>query len=789
MNQTLSLREAFHYELASRFQVTAEKAGPIQLHSALSRAVMGLTLPAFERSMQDPARRAYYLSAEFLIGRSIFNNLYNLGLYEEAQELLAQAGHSLGELEEIEDAALGNGGLGRLAACYLESAATLDLPLDGYGIRYKYGLFKQSFADGFQVEAPDDWQRCLDPWSVRKEEDAVRLRMSGKDVLAVPYDMPTFGYRSRRVGRLRLWQCEALEPFDFAVYDAGEYDHAVRERTFADTIHMVLYPNDNSKNGKALRLMQEYFFCAASVRDILREYKRSHGEDLGGLPEYVSIQLNDTHPVVAIPELLRILTGEGGMDFDRAFDIVSRIFNYTNHTIMQEALEKWDVALFRKVLPELMPTIRRIQRKLNHTLNAAWIPKGEQGAYAVMDKGTLNMANLACFAGAYVNGVAELHTQLLKTDVLAQWYRLYPQRFQNKTNGVTQRRWLGLCNPELTAFLAEALGSDAFLTDPQALQALAPIAREREAQERFNRIKHEKKRQLAEYIAQKEGIRLNPEAVFDVQIKRLHEYKRQFMAALSILYLYFGLKDGSITDVPPMAFLFGAKSAPGYFRAKAVIKLLNEIGRLVNGDPDVNRMLSVVFVQNYNVSYAEKIIPAADISEQISTAGTEASGTGNMKLMLNGAVTLGTYDGANIEIFQEAGEDNNRVFGARVEEIREMGESYNPMALYEGDPKIKRVMDALVDGTLSDSGTGMFQELYDALLKGASWHRPDHYYVLLDLVPYVQAKLELARLYPNRLAFAQMALRNIAAAGKFSSDRAVAQYAREIWGIEPLSRA
>ncbi len=785
MNQTLGLQEAFHYELASRFQVTAEKANPVQLHAALSRAVMGLTLPAFQSSMENPARRAYYLSAEFLIGRSVFNNLYNLGLYEEARELLAQGGHNLAELEETPDAALGNGGLGRLAACYLESAATLDLPLDGYGIRYKYGLFKQSFVEGFQVEAPDDWQRCLDPWSVRREEEAVTVTMNGKTVLAVPYDMPIFGYRSRRVGRLRLWQCEALEPFDFNLYDAGDYDHAVGERTFADTVHMVLYPNDNSKNGKALRLMQEYFFSAASVADILREYKRSHGEDVRDLPRYAAIQLNDTHPVVAVLELLRLLTQEEGLDFEEAFAMVSQIFHYTNHTIMQEALEKWNAALFRKVLPQLMPLVRKVQRKLNQTLRANRIPGQEHRAYAVMDHGTLNMANLACFASACVNGVAELHTELLKTDVLAQWYRLYPGRFQNKTNGVTQRRWLGLCNPELTAFLAELLGSDGFLTDPTALKALAPLAGDRAVQRRFDQIKQEKKRQLAAYIAEKEGVTLNPRAIFDVQIKRLHEYKRQFMAALSILYLYFGLKDGSITELQPMAFLFGAKSAPGYFRAKAVIKLLNEIAGLVNGDPEVSQTLNVVFVQNYNVSYAEKLIPAADISEQISTAGTEASGTGNMKLMLNGAVTLGTYDGANIEIFREAGEENNRVFGARVEDLRRLGDGYDPMALYEGDPNIKRVMDALVDGTLSDGGTGMFRELYDAILKGASWHKPDHYYVLLDLVPYVQAKLELNRLYPNREAFAGMALRNIAAAGHFSSDRAVGEYAEQIWNIEP----
>lgn len=787
MKQHPDFQKAFDYELASHFHTTAKKASPVELHAALARAVMGMTQAAFQKSMNDPARRAYYLSAEFLIGRSVFNNLYNLGLYEEAEKLLKKSGHSLKELEDIEDAALGNGGLGRLAACYLESAATLDLPLDGYGIRYKYGLFKQRFEDGFQKEAPDDWQKCLDPWSVRREEDAVLVRLNGRDVLAVPYDMPTFGYHSRRVGRLRLWQCEALAPFDFSVYDAGDYDNAVKERTFADTIHMVLYPNDNSENGKALRLCQEYFFSAASVHDILSTFRRDHGEDLSRLPEFVSIQLNDTHPVVSIPEMIRILSDEGDMSFDEAFQIAGRVFNYTNHTIMQEALEKWDATLFKKVLPDLWPVVMKIQKKLTGVLTAARVKKPAQAAYAVVDGYNVNMANLACFAGAYVNGVAELHTELLKTDVLSQWYKLYPERFLNKTNGVTQRRWLGLCNPELTAFLTKTLGTDTFLKDLTVLKGLAPMAGEKGAQTRFNQIKREKKRQLAAYISRNENISLNPDAIFDVQIKRLHEYKRQFMAALSILYLYFGLKDGSITDVHPMAFIFGAKSAPGYFRAKGIIKLLNEIGGLVNSDPEVSRILSVVFVQNYNVSYAEKIIPAADISEQISTAGTEASGTGNMKLMLNGAVTLGTYDGANIEIVHEAGESSNLMFGARVEDIRRIRDTYDPMALYKADLKIKRVMDALIDGTVSDGGTGMFRELYDAVLKGASWHKPDHYYVLYDLVPYVEAKLKLNRLYRDRLAFAQMALQNIAAAGKFSSDRSIAEYAKDIWHIDTVN--
>jgi len=783
MSKMNGLKEAFTYELISHFGVSPEQANAVQLHAALGRAIMGMTRNAFNGSMETTARRAYYLSAEFLIGRSVFNNLLNLGLYEEAEVLFESCGHSLKELEEIEDAALGNGGLGRLAACYLESAATLDLPLDGYGIRYKYGLFKQSFEDGFQKEAPDDWQKCLDPWSVRNDEETVLLHMNGKDVLAVPYDMPTFGYASKRVGRLRLWQCEALAPFNFGIYDSGDYDNAVHEQTFADTIHMVLYPNDNTDNGKELRLMQQYFFSAASVWDILREYRKAHGDDAAQLADFISIQLNDTHPVVAIPEMIRQLLSEYELKFDEAFDVVSRIFNYTNHTVMQEALEKWNADLFKKVLPDIYAIVVRIQKKLNAALIAAKVKKPLRDAYTIIDKNTVNMANLACFASAHINGVAQLHTELLKEDVLKQWYALYPKRFQNKTNGITQRRWLGLCNPELTAYLKELLGSDAFLKDLPALKALSPLAEEKAVQEKFNAIKLEKKKQLAEIVLDRENVKLNPNAIFDVQVKRLHEYKRQFMQALSIMVMYNGIKDGSIKNLAPMAFIFGAKSAPGYFRAKGIIKFINEIAKLVNGDADVNEILSVVFVQNYNVSYAEKIIPAADLSEQISTAGTEASGTGNMKLMLNGAVTLGTYDGANIEIFEEAGIENNFVFGAKVADLRAIAGTYDPAALYNADPRIKKALDTLVDGTFSDGGTGMFKELYDAILKGASWHKPDHYYVLLDLMPYVEAKLRLNEAYKHRDAFAQMALKNIAAAGKFSSDRSIAEYARDIWHV------
>ncbi len=783
MNNAEKLKSIFESELAAHFAVPAEKAAPYMIHAALARAVMALSADGFEAAQRVGERRAYYLSAEFLIGRSVFNNLFNLGLLGDARAMLESVGQPLERLEEIEDAALGNGGLGRLAACYLESAATLNLPLDGYGIRYKYGLFRQRFEDGFQRELPDDWQKSLDPWSFRRDDLAQPMVLCGQDVLAVPYDMPVYGYRSARVGRLRLWQCEASEPFDFQAFDSGDYSRAQSSRAFADSIHMVLYPNDNGADGKRLRLMQQYFFAGASVRDMLREFAAAHGGDMSRLADFCAAQLNDTHPVVAIPEMIHLLTARHGMDFDAAFEQARRVFSYTNHTIMAEALEKWDTALFRRVLPHLLPVVRRMQKKLDEDLKRRAIPANAAATYALAGGGRVNMANIAVFASSCTNGVAELHTEILRKDVLAQWFALYPERFQNKTNGVTQRRWLGLCNPELSECLTRALGSDAWLTDLYALRALSRMAGDPALMASFRRIKTEKKRQLAAYVARAEGILLNPDAIFDVQIKRLHEYKRQLMAALSILWLYFGIRDGSVADFHPMAFIFGAKSAPGYFRAKAIIKLINEISKLVAEDPATRDLIPVAFVQNYNVSYAERIIPAADVSEQISTAGTEASGTGNMKLMLNGAVTIGTYDGANIEIVKEAGPENNYIFGARVEDLRAIRDSYDPKAVCAADARVRRVVDALTDGTLSDGGTGMFAELRAALLEGASWHAPDHYFVLLDLPAYVETKLRLNRDYRDRDAFSAKALLNIAAAGKFSSDRSVAEYARDIWRV------
>ncbi len=759
---------------------------PQQLHDALSRALMLDIRHVWDKSRarHDTRRRAYYLSAEFLVGRAIYNNLLCTGKLDEAREALAALGADLDALEEIEDAALGNGGLGRLAACFLDSAATLGLPLDGYGIRYRFGLFKQRFANGFQQETADDWARFGDPWSVRCDGDAVTVSFGDGEVRAVPYDMPIIGYGKRHISTLRLWQCEPLTPFDFTAFNDQHYDKAVKEKNRAEDITRVLYPNDSTKAGRILRLKQQYFFCSASLQDALRRYEAVHGDDWAGLPKLVTFQLNDTHPVIAIPELIRLLT-ERGVAFSDALHIARQVFNYTNHTIMQEALEKWDIATIRQVAPAMATLIRRLARVQETELRHRGVDEALWPQLQLLQGDTVHMAYLACWCSTAINGVAELHTDILKGRVLKCWHELYPHKIQNKTNGITQRRWLALCNRPLAALITELLGDDGWVTDLNRLRELERYAEDETVLRRFIDIKRDNKQHLAQHIARREEITINPDAILDVQIKRLHEYKRQLLNILCVLELYFEIKDGTLTEFTPTTFLFGAKAAPGYVRAKGIIKLIHEVAKLIAADEQASRLLQVVFVTDYNVSYAEKIIAAADVSEQISTAGTEASGTGNMKLMLNGAVTLGTYDGANVEIVAEAGMDNNFIFGARVEDIEVLGDRYDPRTLYKKDKKIKRCLDALVDGTLDDGGTGMFRELYTALLDGASWHQPDHYYLLLDFEDCLRAKRECNRAYgSDRLAFAKKQWRNLCAAGKFSSDRTIAQYAKEIWRIK-----
>ena len=779
-----------------------KELSPAELHEALGKAMMGEIAQRWAESKQNHAnhRRAYYLSAEFLMGRMMYNNLYAMGILDQTKKLLAAKDIDINVFEEIDDAALGNGGLGRLAACFLDSAATHDVPLDGYGIRYKYGLFKQQIINGEQVEVADDWQSFGDPWCIRRNEDTVIVEFADQKVKAVPYDMAVIGYGTDNINTLRLWQAEAINDFNFLEFNSCNYEAAVKEKNAAENISKVLYPNDNSYEGKVLRLKQQYFFSSASLQDILKRYKARHGTDFSHFSEETVIQLNDTHPTISIPELVRLLTNVG-CDFDWALGVAQRTFAYTNHTVMQEALEKWSIDLMTSIIPNVYNIIVRINDKLVGELTAKGYaepteeakkaakkgeaPKTKLDNMRIIDNGVVHMARMATYASSYVNGVAAIHTQILKDDTLKEWYELYPERFQNKTNGVTQRRWLGLCNPELSEFITDLIGKK-WVRNLDDLKRLEKKIGNEQI-DKFNGIKYLKKKQLSEFIQKHDHVYIDPDFMFDIQVKRLHEYKRQLMNAFSIMAIYFRLKEGKLPNFTPTAFIFGAKAAPGYRRAKAIIKYINEIANLVNNDPDVNNKMKVVFVSNYNVSYAEKIIPAADIHEQISTAGTEASGTSNMKFMINGAVTIGTWDGANIEIAENAGVENEYIFGARVEEINELKKNYDPKKLYESNDEMKRVIDTLIDGRFSDggkTGEGSFAELHDSLLKGAPWHPADHYFILRDLPEYIETKIRVNNDYKDRRGFAWKCLMNTAHSGQFSSDRTILQYATELWKVK-----
>jgi len=761
---------------------TIKEADTLEMYHAVSKAAMKQVNTKWELS---PANKtACYFSAEFLIGRLIYSNLLNLGLLNQLSELFNENNIDFGIFEDIEDAALGNGGLGRLAACFLDSAASQGIVLNGYGIRYKYGLFKQYFEKGFQMETADDWQRFGDPWSIRRDEDKIKIKFKNQTVYAVPYDTPVIGYGGETVNTLRLWQAEAVNPFDFELFNEQKFEKAVKERDEAEAITSVLYPNDSTDKGKKLRLKQQYFFCSASLQDIIKNYKKRYGNDFSHFSDEYAIQLNDTHPVISIAEFIRILVSNEGVPFGKALKIARQTFAYTNHTIMAEALEKWDVKLFKSVIPDVFRYVSMINKALKKELTSMGIIGAEQNKYMIIEDNTrIHMARLAVFATHSTNGVAKIHTDILKNSTLKEWYDIYPERFNNKTNGITQRRWLALANRELSGFITNKIGSS-WITDLDKLKNLEEFKNDPNVIGQFSDIKRIKKQQLAEYIEKHDGIKLNPNFIFDVQVKRLHEYKRQLLNALSIVDIYFGIKNGRIKNFNPTVFIFGGKAAPGYFRAKGIIKFINEIADKINNDPQVNDLMKVVFISNYCVSYAEKIIPAADISEQISTAGTEASGTGNMKFMLNGAVTLGTYDGANIEIVDQAGEENNYIFGARVEELEKIKDTYNPREIYESNPRVKAAVDVLIDGTFDDGNTGMFKELYTSLLKGASWHKPDNYFLLYDFISYSDARLKANNDYSNRFMFTQKCFINTANAGKFSSDRTINEYAMQIWGVQ-----
>ena len=759
-------------QLKYTYDVSLKDATPQELHEALGQAVMMAISDNWSHAKKTRMheRKAYYISAEYLIGRLVYSNLFNLGILDEMKKLFAERGVDLAVLEDIEDDALGNGGLGRLAACFLDSAASTNIPLSGYGLRYKFGLFKQSFdGNGNQVEKADDWTKFGDPWSYRRYNHTVKIHFPDHTVLAVPYDVPIIGYDTNNVGTLRLWQCEAEEELNFDAFNSQDYLRALDAKNKAEDITRVLYPNDSTWDGKRLRIKQQYVLSSASLQDMIRTFKIAHGNDLSRFGEFYAVQLNDTHPAMSIPELIRLLELEG-MSFDDAFKVAQKTFSYTNHTVMGEALEKWPLDLMRSVVPEIVDIICQIDAKL----------KTEHPNLFIIRDNVAHMANLSVYVGSYVNGVAEIHTQILKDDCFKDWYNVYPERFQNKTNGITPRRWIDLCNPELTDMVRQKVGGD-FLKDLELIGGLKDqVSDETVAQ--FNAIKRKKKEQLCHVIAKHEGIMLNPDFMFDVQVKRLHLYKRQLMNILSVVDIYFRLKEGRLPDFYPTVFIFGAKSAPGYMDAKSVIRYINRVARMINSDPAVADKMKVVFVQNYNCSYAEHIIPAADVSEQISPAGTEASGTGNMKLMLNGAVTLGTLDGANVEIAQEAGMENEYIFGHTVEQINAGRSTYYPRGIYDSNADLRRAINTLVDGTVpTDDG---LRNLFHSLLDWGG--NSDQYRLLLDYESYLDAKLRANRDYADRMAFGRKCLQNVASAAKFSSDRTIRQYAEEIWHIKPI---
>ncbi|EDT75227.1 glycogen/starch/alpha-glucan phosphorylase [Clostridium butyricum] len=763
--------------------VKVKDAKDYEIFNAVSLTVLEEIIDNWNETSDtyNRGRMAYYLSAEYLMGRALGNNLMNLGLYDNVKEVLSEMKIDINKIEEIEeDAGLGNGGLGRLAACFIESAATLNMPLMGYGIRYSNGLFKQNIENGFQTECEDTWLKYGEAWSIRKDSETQIIKFSDMTVKAVPYDVPIIGYGTKNINTLRLWQCEALREFDFNLFNNQQYIEAVSARNKAEDISRVLYPNDTAEAGKILRLRQQYFFSSASMKDIIKKHKTKYGSDFSEFAKNNVAQLNDTHPTISILEFLRILVDEENVDFTTALGIAKEFFAYTNHTILAEALEKWDIRLIDRLFPRILQIAYAVDDALMNELRQKGYDEGAIWNFRIVANDVIRMANLAIFVGRAVNGVAALHTEILKKHELNNWYNLYPNKFQNKTNGITPRRWLRLCNSELSEFITDLLGNEEWVKNLSLLKDLEKYMDDEDVLERLMDIKHEKKIQLAAYIKQEEGIIIDPDSFFDIQIKRLHEYKRQLLNALYILDLYYRVKENPDLDIPKTTFIFGAKAFPGYRRAKGIVKFINEIARLIDSDDQASKKMKVVFVHNYRVSYAQKLFPGSDLSKQISTAGKEASGTGNMKFMLNATPTFGTYDGANIEIVQASGEENNYIFGLRVEDIEKINHSYDPKAYYRDNPSIKRAVDTLINGTLDDGGTGYFEDLYNALLE-----ERDQYYLLADFEAFKKTEEMVFEDYRDKKKWAKKCLANLANVGQFSSDRTIKQYADEIWDIKP----
>ena len=758
---------------------------------------------------KKPTKQLYYLSAEFLMGRALSNNLINAEISDKVKEVLKGMNIDYDMIEDQEpDAGLGNGGLGRLAACFLDSLATLDYPGHGYGIRYRYGMFEQKIENGYQVEYPDNWLAHRDPWEIKRSDLADTVKFGGniaysktpdgrdqyyienaEEITATPYDMPIVGYGTGTVNTLRLWQASSPNGFDLQLFNNMEYNRAVERQNSAENVSAVLYPNDSGPSGKALRLKQQYFFSSASLQDLVRHYVADYGTDFRKFSDLHVIQLNDTHPVVAIPELMRILMDEYNVGWDDAWSVVTKTFAYTNHTILAEALEKWPIEIFQGLLPRIYQIVEEINRRFLIELREKYPNDYDRhGRMSIINNGKVYMAWLAIHASFSVNGVAELHTKLLKEVELHDWYELYPKKFNNKTNGITQRRWLLSSNPELASFITKRIGHG-WEKDLTLLKGLEKYLDDEKSLKELIQIKANNKVRLAEYLKYTQNETIDPNSIFDVQVKRLHEYKRQLMNILHVMYVYNKmLEDPKYKEsAAKKTYIFGAKSASGYRRAKAIIKLINTVAERINNDRRVNDKLHVVFVENYRVSVAEKIFPAADVSEQISTAGLEASGTSNMKFMCNGALTMGTMDGANIEIVEEAGKQNAFIFGLLTEEIQkiEREHSYNPQEYLERNPALAKVVNQLVDGTY-DPTHQLFKELHDSLVYGVEGNRADVYYVLADFDSYCKAQEKVEVLYKDQLKWAKACLKNIANSGKFSSDRTIEDYVKDIWKLKKL---
>ena len=794
------------------YRKTLEEASQQEIFQAVSYTVKDViiddwlaTQKAFDK--QDP-KMVYYMSMEFLMGRALGNNMINLKMYKEVKEALGEIGLNLDEIEDQEpDPALGNGGLGRLAACFMESLATLGYAAYGCGIRYRYGMFKQKIKDGFQVEVPDNWLKNGYPFELRRPEYSYEVKFGGyvraevteegktrfvqenyQSVLAVPYDMPIVGYGNHVVDTLMIWDAEPMECFELDSFDKGDYHKAVEQEKLARNLVEVLYPNDNHIAGKELRLKQQYFFVSASVQRALARYKKHH-DDIHKLPEKVTFQLNDTHPTVAVAELMRILLDEEGLSWDEAWEITTKTCAYTNHTIMAEALEKWPIEIFSRLLPRIYQIVEEINRRFILQIQAEFPgDNGKVARMAIVYDGQVKMAHLAIAAGYSVNGVAKLHTEILKNEQLHDFYELFPQKFNNKTNGITQRRFLMHGDPLLADWVSEHIGDD-WITNLSHIEKMAIYATDKKAQQEFMNIKYQNKLRLAKYIKEHNGIEVDPRSIFDVQVKRLHEYKRQLLNILHVMYLYNELKEHPDMDFYPRTFIFGAKAAAGYKNAKLTIKLINNVADVINNDRSINGKIKVVFIEDYRVSIAEWIFAAADVSEQISTASKEASGTGNMKFMLNGALTLGTMDGANVEIVEEVGKENAFIFGMSSDEViaHERNRDYDPMQIFNTDQDIRKVLMQLINGFYSPNDPELFRDLYNSLLNTQCTQFADTYFILKDFHSYADAQKRVMEAYKDEEGWAKSAILNIAHAGKFSSDRTIQEYVDDIWHLDKIT--